>query len=103
VSELRDGEVKTYQIDPESFGFASAQFSDLVGGTAQENAVITKAILDGEDQGARRDTVVLNAAAALLASGKAADLPDGIQLAQESIDSGAALRVLTDLVEFTNQ
>ena len=103
VSELRDGEVQTYQLDPESFGFTSAQFSDLVGGSAQENAVITRAILENEDQGARRDTVVLNAAAALMASGKAADLPDGIQLAQESIDSGAALRVLIDLVAFTNQ
>ena len=102
VSELRDGKVRTYQLDPQSLGFAHAPFSDLVGGSAQENAVITSAILKGEDRSARRDTVVLNAAAALLASGKAEELQDGIQLARQSIDSGSAMRVLASLIEFTN-
>ena len=102
VSELRDGKVRTYQLDPRSLGFAPAPFSDLVGGSAQENAVITSAILKGEDHSARRDTVVLNAAAALFASGKAQELPAGIQLARQSIDSGSALRVLASLIEFTN-
>jgi anthranilate phosphoribosyltransferase len=102
VSELRDGKVRTYQLDPRSLGFAPAPFSDLVGGSAQENALITSAILKGEDRSARRDTVVLNAAAALLASGKAEDLQDGIQLARQSIDSGSAMHVLASLIEFTN-
>jgi anthranilate phosphoribosyltransferase len=74
----------------------------MIGGSAQENALITTAILKGEDRSARRDTVLLNAAAALLASGKAESLPDGVQLAAQSIDSGSALHVLDALVEFTN-
>ena len=102
VSELRDGKVHTYQLDPCSLGFAHAPFSDLVGGSAQENALITSVILKGEDRSARRDTVLLNAAAALLASGKAVDLQDGIQLARQSIDSGSAMHVLESLIEFTN-
>ncbi len=103
VSELRDGQVHTYQVDPAELGFAPAQFADLVGGSAQENALITREILEGKDHGARRDTVVLNSAAALLASGKAASLKEGISLAEECLDSGSALKVLEEFIEFTNK
>ncbi len=101
VSELRDGEVRTYILDPADLGFAPAHQSDLRGGDARENAVITKEILAGTGNGARRDAVVLNAAAALVAGGKARELAEGVRMARESIDSGAARRVLEHLVEFT--
>jgi anthranilate phosphoribosyltransferase len=74
-----------------------------LGGTADENAQITRDILAGRQNGARRDVVVLNAAAAFVAAGKAADLPAGIKLANQSLDSGAALAVLNNFVEFTQK
>jgi anthranilate synthase/phosphoribosyltransferase len=101
VSELRDGQVRTYTLNPADFGFRPARFSDLRGGTPQENAGVTRAILSGADCGPRRDTVVLNAAAALTAGGLARDLADGIRLAERSLDSGAANRALEDLVAFS--
>jgi anthranilate synthase/phosphoribosyltransferase len=101
VSELRDGRVSTYTLHPASLGFQPASFADLRGGTPQENALITREILAGSDRGPRRDTVVLNAAAALLAGGKARDLADGVRLANQSLDSGAAQGVLDALVTFS--
>jgi anthranilate phosphoribosyltransferase len=83
----------TWQIDPREFGFDIVPLSAIAGGTAAENARITRAILAGEP-GAHRDTVVLNAAAGLLASGSVSDLADGLLQAQESLDSGRAADVL---------
>jgi anthranilate phosphoribosyltransferase len=74
-----------------------------LGGTAEENAQITRDILTTQQNGPRRDVVVLNAAAALVAAGRADDLPAGIKLANESLDSGAALAVLERFVEFTQK
>jgi anthranilate phosphoribosyltransferase len=99
VSELRDGQVRTYTLEPESLGFARGQADDLLGGDATENATITQGILNGAVRGSKRDVVLLNAAAAIVAGGKAADLPAGIVLAAESINSGAALGKLHALVE----
>jgi anthranilate synthase/phosphoribosyltransferase len=101
VSRLQEGLVTTEILDPADLGFARARPEELLGGTPEENAEITRAILSGEPDGARRDVVVLNAAAALVASGKARDFPEGIQLASESIDSGAALTVLDRLVAYS--
>ncbi len=103
VSRLANGQVVTDTLDPAELGFAKAMPADLVGGTAEENAEITRNILGGRENGARRDVVVLNAAAALVAAGKAADLSAGIRLANESIDSGAAQEVLDKFVAFTRQ
>lgn len=103
VSRLKDGQVTTETLDPTELGFATADPADLRGGTAEENAEITRAILSGRQNGPRRDVVVLNAAAALVAAGKAEDLREGINLANQSIDSGAALAVLDKFVEFTQQ
>jgi anthranilate synthase/phosphoribosyltransferase len=103
VSRLREGEVTTEILDPATLGFAPAETATLLGGTAEENAEITRNILYGRDRSARRDVVVLNAAAALVASGKAADLPAGIKLAETSIDSGAAIGVLQQFVAFTRR
>ena len=103
VSRLQAGQVVTETLDPADLGFNRANPADLAGGTAEENAEITRHILAGREQGTRRDVVVLNAAAALVAAGKAAGLAGGIELANQSIDSGAALAVLEEFVAFTQQ
>jgi len=101
VSELANGQVRSYTIDPESFGISKADISSLVGGTDEENAQITLDILKGE-KGPKRDIVLLNSAAVIRAGGKAANLIEGIQVAAESIDSGAALEKLELLKKATN-
>src|SRR5215468_8840072 len=100
VAELRDSQVHTYEVTPEEFGLSRAPIRALSGGDATENARIIREILNGAG-GPRRDVVVLNAAAALVASGKASRLGDGIPQAQEAIDSRAAARKLEELVQFT--
>lgn len=100
VSELKDGEVCTYEISPEQFGMKRVPLSELQGGSAQENAKITKAILSGE-KGPKRDIVLLNAGASLYIGGIADSIEAGIKLAEEAIDSGKALEVLQKLVEYT--
>jgi len=89
VSELKDGKVNTYSISPEELDLVKANKEDLLGGNAEENAKITISILEGE-KGPRRDIVLLNTAAALVAGDKAGDLIEGIKMASEAIDSGAA-------------
>jgi len=102
VAEARDGTVRTYEIDPEEFGMQRATLADIAGGDAAENAAIVRAVLNGE-KSPRRDVVVLNAAAALVAAGGADHLADGISVAVKSIDSGAAAAKLAALVSFTKQ
>ena len=99
VCEFKDGAYQTYEIKPEDFGFASCRKEDLVGGTPEENAQITKDILSGKEQGPKRTTVFLNAGAALYIGEKAATFADGIKLAAELIDSGAAYKKLEEFVE----
>lgn len=102
VSELRDGIVKTYDITPETWFGDLADPKDLVGGDAATNAQILTAVLTGA-QGACRNVVVLNAGAALFAAGKAKDMAEGIQMAKDSIDSGAAKAKLDGLIRFTQE
>ena len=101
VCEFKDGWYKTYTITPEDFGLNRCEKADLVGGTPQENAEITRAILKGE-KGAKRDAVLMNAGAALYIGGKAETMAEGITLAAELIDSGAALKVLNRFIEVSN-
>ncbi len=101
ISRLKNGQVTTQMLDPLELGFARARPEDLQGGTPEENAEITRNILAGGQNGTKRDVVALNAAAALIAAGKADDFPEAIKLAHESIESGAALKVLNQFVEFT--
>jgi anthranilate phosphoribosyltransferase len=101
VSRLQNGRVTTYALDPLDLGLARATLSELRGGDADENAAITHAILSGEP-GPRRDVVLLNSAAALTAGGLAAGLREGLALAAQSIDSGAARAKLDALIAFTN-
>lgn len=96
VSELRDGKVTTYFVSPEDFGLSRASLDDLRGGSAKENAEILLGILKGE-KGHRRDIVLLNAAFAISACGRANSIKDGINVAVESIDSGNALARLEAL------
>jgi anthranilate synthase/phosphoribosyltransferase len=101
VSALRDGKVETHSLDPADLGFERASAAELRGGDATENAAITRGILTGTINGARRDVVVLNASAALLVGGRADTLSDAVRLAEGSLDSGSARRVLDDLIEFS--
>ena len=96
ISELRDGQVETYQIAPEDFGLQRGEAAALKGGSAEDNARILLAVLDGQ-AGARRDIVLLNAAAAVVAGGLAADLAAGLERARQAIDSGSARQKLETL------
>lgn len=101
VSEVRDGRVRTYEVTPEQFGIKRASLQDLSGGDVDANAQIIREILAGK-QSARRDVVLLNAAAALVAAGRADTIADALPVARHSIDSGAAKERLDALVAFTN-
>ncbi len=98
-----NGHVVTETLDPGKLGFAPARPEDLRGGDPDENARITRDLLAGIDRGPRRDVVLLNAAAALVAGGVAADLEQGVARAAESIDSGAALNALEALAAYSQQ
>ena len=102
VCEIRDGWYKTYRIAPEDFGFDRCSKEDLRGGTPEENARIALAVLNGE-RGFKRNTVLMNAGAALYLGGKADSMKTGIALAAEIIDSGKALHTLQKLIEVSNR
>ena len=102
ICEIKDGWFKSFVITPEQFGFARCTKDDLKGGTPAENAATTRAILGGQ-QGHKRNAVLMNAGAALYIGGKAASIADGIALAAQMIDSGAALATLDKLIEVSNR
>ena len=102
IAELCAGRVRTYEITPEQFGFARASLDQIMGGDAVKNAAIIRDILAGE-KSPGRDIVLLNAAAALVTSGKADRWSEGLRLAASSIDSGKAAATLNALVRFTRQ
>jgi anthranilate phosphoribosyltransferase len=99
IAELRDGQIRTYTVQPEDFRLNRATLADLRGGSAADNAEIIRRILAGE-RGPKRDIVVLNAGAAITAGGKAATIADGVDMAGRAIDSGAARERLDRLVAF---
>ena len=101
VCEFKDGWFKSYTIAPEDFGFARCEKADLVGGTPEENAEITRSILRGE-KGPKRNAVLMNAGATLYIGGKSETLKDGVTLAANLIDSGKALETLSRLIEISN-
>ncbi len=102
VCEIRDGKLIRYELDPADYGFPPAKKSDIVGGTAKENATITLGVLRGE-KGPARDIVLFNAGCALYVGGAADSIQIGISLAEHSIDSGAALERLNRMVDVTNR
>ncbi len=103
VAEVRDGQVLEYELTPEQMGLPRGTKEEIVGGTAQENADITKGILNGSITGSKRNIVLLNAGCALYTIGKVASVQEGVSLAAEMIDSGKALEKLQELVTFTNR
>ena len=102
VCEIRDGWYRTTVISPEDFGFERCTRDDLKGGSPEENAAITRAILSGE-KGHKRNATLMNAGAALYIGGKADSIADGIKLAAEIIDNGTALKTLDKLIEVSNR
>lgn len=102
ISELKDDQIRTYDITPEQFFGETADQQEMTGGDPDENARITRRILDGE-KGPKRNVVLLNTAAALMAADRAADFKEGIGLAVEAIDSGAAAAKLDELIKYTQE
>ena len=100
IAEVRDGQVHSYEVTPEEFGMERAPIESISGGDAKDNADIIRDILQGVDS-PRRSVVMLNAAATLVAAGRVGHLRDGVPLAAQSIDSGAALKKLEAMVAFT--
>src|SRR5205814_2595819 len=102
VSEVRGGGVRTMTVRPEDFGLTRASIADLRGGDREQNAEIIRTILAGEP-GARRDIVLMNASAALVAGGRARDLKEGVELGARSIDTGAARGTLGRLIAVSQE
>jgi len=101
IAEVREGNVHSYEVTPEEFGLSRATLEDISGGDAEANAAIIREVLAGK-KSSRRDVVLLNSAAALVAAGRADHLGNALPLAAQSIDSGAASRKLEALVQFTS-
>ncbi len=103
ASHFKDGQVRSYEINPQDYGFKGANISELLGDDAPTNAAILRGILSSEIKDAKRDVVLLNAGAALLAADTVENIADGINRAAEVIDSGAALAKLDTLVAYSKQ
>jgi len=101
VTQLIDKKIETYYIEPEDFGLHRAKKEEILGGSVAENTEIAIEILENEEKGPKRKVVLMNAAAAIYVGGKAKDLKGGLNLAEKSIDSGAAYKKLQELVNFT--
>ena len=102
INELKNGEVKTYEIQPEDFGLEHCTIDDIKTGTPEENAKVIRGVFCGEIEGHRKNAIILNAAGALIVGGKAETFEEGIALAREIIDSGRAMQKLNELVEHSN-
>jgi anthranilate phosphoribosyltransferase len=100
IGEVRDGQVHTYEVEPEEFGLKRSALNEISGGDATLNASLIREVLEGK-KSARRDVVLLNASAALVAAGKADHLRDALPLAVKAIDSGAAAAKLDALIKFS--
>jgi anthranilate phosphoribosyltransferase len=103
VSHYKEGAVRTYEFDPRDYGLPGANIADLLGDDAPTNAKILRGILSGELRDAKRDVVVLNSGAALMAGGAAENLEIGLKRAAEAIDSGAALAKLDGLIAYSQK
>ena len=102
VCEIRGGETRSYVITPEEFGYTRCAKEDLVGGTPEENAVITRAVLQGNDKGPKRQAVCMNAGAALYIAGRAETIEEGVRMAERLIDRGAAAAKLGEFAARSN-
>ena len=102
VCEIRDGWFQSYELTPEQFGYERCKKDALTGGTPQENAAITRAILAGKEQGPKRQAVCLNAGASLYITGKAETIEAGVRMAEHLIDSGTAMNKLEEFIRESN-
>ena len=102
INELRDGQVRTYEIQPEDFGLERCTIDDIKTGTPEENAAVIRGVFSGEITGHRKNAIILNAAGALLVGDKAGSFREGIALAREIIDSGRAMEKLEALAARSN-
>lgn len=102
VCELSGGNIRNYEISPEDFGMKMYDKSEIVGGSAEDNAEITLGILSGTIKGAKRDIVVLNSACGLYTTGRVSSIEEGVRLAQDTIDSGKALEKLNEYIKVSN-
>lgn len=103
IRQLMDGEMTTVDLDPAAFGISETSIDELKTGDAIANAGIVRDVLSGKDKGARRNIVLLNAAAAIVVAGLADDIATAIQRAESSIDDGGAMACLEKLIEISNQ
>ena len=103
VCEIKDGWFQSYELTPEQFGYERCDKSELTGGTPEENAEITRAILEGREKGAKRQAVCLNAGAALYITGRTETIEEGVRLAEKLIDEGAALKKLDEFITESNR
>jgi anthranilate phosphoribosyltransferase len=103
ATQLKEGRSEDIMIDPAQLGLQIAPKEAIIGGDAKENAKITQGILSGEVQGAKRDIVLINAAAALMVDGKARDFQDGLEMARDVIDSSKAKTHLNQIVKLSKQ
>lgn len=101
VAELNEGIVKTYQVDPQQLGLKTWSLDELKGDDLEQNTKIALSILNGQEQGAKREISILNSAASILVANKAADFKEAIEKAQDSIDSGNAIKALEKVIKFT--
>ncbi len=102
VCELKDGYYRTFTITPEQFGFPRGSKDELKGGTPEENAEITRGILRGQIEGTKRNTVLMNAGAAIYVAGRADSFEEGVRKAEEILDSGRAYQVMEDYIRQSN-
>lgn len=102
VSEIKDGKINDYIMTPEPFGFARGSIDDIRGGSPEENVLISKGILSGEEKGPKRDTVLLNAGTGIYIGGKAESIAEGVMMAKQLVNNGKAMEKMQDLVKFTN-
>ena len=103
ICEIKDGWFQSYEITPEQFGYSRCNKEELVGGTPQDNAAITRAILQGEDRGPKRCAVCLNAGAALYITGVTSTMEEGVRLAEQLIDEGKAAKKLEEFIQESNK
>lgn len=103
VCEINQGVLTRYDIDPKELGLNYCAPADLIGGDAEENAQITRNILNGSEQGAKRDIVLLNAALCLYLAGKAASIESAVSLARQIVDSGAAEKKMEEFARLSNE
>ena len=100
--EIRDGGLTSFDITPEQFGFETCDLKELIGGTPQENAQITRDILSGKETGAKRNVILMNAGIAIYLGKEGITMEEGVAIAKEMIDSGKALEKLEEFIKETN-